>query len=403
MVQLMLAGFGGGHQQGGRNGHGGQPATGAGNVESARGIECYHVNARISDTLQDIGHVRCAKFLMLVAYCLQAIWFRFRYGVKNFYYIPAPGKHTALYRDWLVMFLCRPFFKRVVLHWHAAGLGKWLEREVQIRTRSLTFLAYKHVDLSIVLSHFNLSDAEKLLPKRVLKVPNGIPDPCPDYETLVLPRRRARLTVRRKLLAGEPPSPADLAMAGDRPEVIKVLFLGHCMRQKGLFDALEAVELANEHFVRNALPLRVHLTAAGEFVDAAERTEFERRIQPRGGLEIATYRGFVSGADKRTVLMDSDCLCFPTYYSAESFGLVLVEAMAFGLPIVATRWRALPELFPPNYPGLVDVRAPDQAAAALRGLMVSPTGEDLRQLFIQRFTLDRFLENLAGALHHLEG
>ena len=49
---------------------------------------------------------------------------------------PAPGKHSALYRDWLVMLLCRPFFKRLVLHWHAAGLAKWLETAVQIRCRS---------------------------------------------------------------------------------------------------------------------------------------------------------------------------------------------------------------------------------------------------------------------------
>ena len=47
--------------------------------------------------------------------------------MKNFYYVPAPGKRVALYRDWLVMLLCRPFFKNIILHWHAAGLAKWLE------------------------------------------------------------------------------------------------------------------------------------------------------------------------------------------------------------------------------------------------------------------------------------
>src|ERR1051325_1604143 len=123
MVQLMLDGFDGDRRR--------RPTAG-----SAHGVHCYHVNARISKKLEDIGDFRFGKFLLLLGYCAQAIWYRFRYGVENFYYIPAPGKKSALYRDWLVMFLCRPFFKRLILHWHAAGLAKWLEMSVQIRSRS---------------------------------------------------------------------------------------------------------------------------------------------------------------------------------------------------------------------------------------------------------------------------
>jgi len=61
-------------------------------------------------------------------------------------YIPAPGKRSAMYRDWVVMFICRRFFKRVILHWHAAGLAKWLETSVQIRSRALTYRVMKQVD-----------------------------------------------------------------------------------------------------------------------------------------------------------------------------------------------------------------------------------------------------------------
>ena len=42
-------------------------------------------------------------------------------ALKIFYYVPAPGKRVALYRDWLVMFICRPFFSGVILHWHAVA------------------------------------------------------------------------------------------------------------------------------------------------------------------------------------------------------------------------------------------------------------------------------------------
>jgi hypothetical protein len=85
--------------------------------------------------------------LLIFWFCLQAIWLRCRHGVKNFYYIPAPGKRVALYRDWLVMLFCRPFFKNVILHWHAAGLAKWLETEAIISFRAATYRLFKPVGL----------------------------------------------------------------------------------------------------------------------------------------------------------------------------------------------------------------------------------------------------------------
>ncbi len=109
------------------------------------------------------------------------------------------------------MFCCRPFFSKVILHWHAAGLANWLETAVRMRTRSLTYQMLKEVDLSIVLSDFNRADAEKLLPKKVAVVPVGIPDPCPQFDSQILPRREGRVAARVKLLAGQPLSPAELA------------------------------------------------------------------------------------------------------------------------------------------------------------------------------------------------
>src|SRR5436309_8554848 len=126
MVQLMLEGFGGDRRHSRQGSHDAGTSS-----EKEFHLECYHVNARLSQKLEDIGDLRIGKFVLLLGYCAQAIWCRFRYGVTTLYYIPAPGKRSALLRDWMVMFICRPFFKRIVLHWHAAGLAKWLETAVQ--------------------------------------------------------------------------------------------------------------------------------------------------------------------------------------------------------------------------------------------------------------------------------
>ncbi|HPY31407.1 MAG TPA: glycosyltransferase family 4 protein [Verrucomicrobiota bacterium] len=403
MVQLLLDGFGGDCRRGGR--------------PSPHGIECYHVNARFSKHLEDIGNFRLTKLILLLEYCLAAIFVRFRHGVRNFYYVPAPGKKSALWRDWLVMALCRPFFTRIILHWHAAGLAKWLETEQRISVRALTYRLMKSVDLSIVLSRYNLLDAEKLLARQVRVIGNGIPDPCPGYEQEIWPRRQARAAARSKLLAGKQLTAADRQQTGEDPQLLRVLFLAHCTREKGLFDTLEAVALANARLAAIRSPVRVHLTVAGSFLSPLEQLEFEQRItqsdlQLSPGTGVVTssspsqscvcYVGFVTGSEKHRTFTQSDCFCFPTYYYAESFGLVILEAMAYGLPIVASRWRSIPELLPPDFPGLVPPCNPAAVATALVDLATTPSTDTLRTHFLEHYSLEQYLNNLATAIRALE-
>ena len=168
-IQRMLDGFGGDCRKS-RN----RPAA-----RNGYGIECYHVNARCAKTSEDTRNFRCHRPLFILFHCLQAIWCRFRYGVTNFYYVPASGGRAALYCDWLVMFVCRPFFKKTIFHWHNAGLAKWLETVVQIRARSMTYRLMKNADMSIVLSDYGRRDAEKLMPLRVAVVAGDIPELAP--------------------------------------------------------------------------------------------------------------------------------------------------------------------------------------------------------------------------------
>jgi len=389
MVQLILAGFGGDRRKSG---------PGAGTMPGD--IDCYHVDVRVSRSLEDIGRMRLGKVARLLGCCFEAIWVRFRYGVENFYYIPAPGKRSAVYRDWLVMLLCRPFFKRLVLHWEAAGLGRWLDDPAQGQLRRITCGVLKHADVSIVLSEYNRYDAEKVDSRQIRIVHNGIPDPCPDFEKTVLPRRLARLEARRRLVQGQPQQQVQSEATGNDPHLFRLLFLGHCTREKGLFDALSGLAMVNERLAREKSPIRVHLTVAGEFADAKERSEFERISR---GNAFLVHAGFVSGESKTRLLVESDCLCFPTFHYAESFGIVLIEAMAFGLSIVAARWRAVPELFPPGYPGLVEIQSPGQIAEALIGFVDTDSSRALREIFLQRFTVEKFLSGLAEAFHQVEG
>ena len=381
MVQIMLEGLGGDARRRKTK------------SPLALGVDCYHVNARFSRSLEDVGEFQGAKILLIFWFCLQAIWLRFRHGVKNFYYIPAPGKRVALYRDWLVMLFCRPFFKRVILHWHAAGMAKWLECSTPIASRAATYRLFRPVDLSIVLSRYNFADAEKLLSRRVQVVNNGIPDPCPDFDTTLLPHRLEDLALRKKIFAGELPA---------APVTVKVLFLAHCTREKGIFAASQGVLRANRELAARRLPMQLKLITAGNFITSEEKSEFDRLREDSTFAATVSHLGFVSGEQKFRLLREAGLFLFPTRYLGENQPVNLIEAMAFGLPIVTTRWRSLPEMLPPDYPGLVNDQNPDDIAVTILKVLAEKSGAGVREHFCKQFTLERHLADLAAAIRSVE-
>jgi len=381
MVQLMLEGLGGDV----RRRKSSEPLP--------LGVECYHVNARFSRSLQEVGEFQGTKILLIFWYCMQAVWLRIRYGVTNLYYVPAPGKRVALYRDWLVMALCRPFFKNIILHWHAAGLAKWLETATNIGSRTTTYRLFRPVDLSIVLSRYNFADAEKLLSRRIRVVNNGIPDPCPNFDASLRSVRQERFAERRRILAGEIPAVA---------LTVNVLFLAHCTREKGIFAAAEAVVRANQELVARKLPMQLKLAVAGNFVTYNEKAEFERLLEDPLYAMAVKYHGFVGGERKNQLLREADLFLFPTCYLGENQPVNLIEAMAFGVPVVTTRWRSLPEMLPPDYPGLVNGQDAGEICAAILRVLSERSGERLRGHFLERFTLERHLADLAAAIRSVE-
>jgi glycosyltransferase involved in cell wall biosynthesis len=360
------------------------------------GIECYHVNARFSKTLEDVGELQAGKTLLILFYCLQALWCRFRYGVKVFYYVPAPGKAVALYRDWIIMFFCRPFFEKIIFHWHGGGLAKWLETSAQNQTRSFTYHLMRDADLSIVLTELGRGDAEKLTARRIAVIPSGVPDSCPHFAESLLARRRLRATTLKGILSGE------ITPANPLGTLVNVLFIATCTRQKGLFDAVEGVMLANQAAEAKKSPLRFRLSIIGAFASNAEEKELREFIRRQNLQDAVVILGFVSEERKTQELRNADVFCFPTYYPAEGQPASLVEALAFGLPVITTRWRAIPEMLPENYPGLVDIKSPAQIAEKLTLVCASDVSLSLRETFLRRFTFDHHLANMSKALRSVE-
>lgn len=334
----------------------------------AHGIEVTHVDLRLSRAATEIGRWQPGKIAAVIDACVHALFERFRAGCDTLYYVPAPGKRGALYRDWVVMLLCRPFFRRLVFHWHAAGLGEWLRTRATGPERVLTRLLLGRADLAIVLGESLRDDATTLAAKSVAVVPNGIADPAPDFDSV--PRNR-------------PPPGAPF----------EVLFLGLCSEDKGLFAAAEAVLAAN----RQAGAGTFRLTAAGAFPDAATAGRFAALARAHPGA--LRHVGFVAGEAKRALLAASHCLCLPTRYPHEGQPLVVLEALAAGLPAIVSRWRGLPDLVTPATGRLVPPADPAALANALVALRAAPPDPAAcRDVFLRRHTREQHLAQLAAAL-----
>ena len=144
-------------------------------------------------------------------------------------------------------------------------------------------------------------------------------------------------------------------------ERLRLMFVGNVIERKGLrylFQAL--VRLPNSNF---------ELDVVGDTQDEPDHmTEIKALIEDYGLSGRVTFHGHVTDREqlKRLYRM-ADVFVLPSLY--ETFGIVLLEAMSFGLPIVTTTAGAIPELVKGNENGLlVPPRDPAALAIALRQL-----------------------------------
>lgn len=352
-------------------------------------LRVFHIDARVSRDIADVGATRPTKLLSLALFCLRAVGLRVRHGIEVFYYVPASPARAPMMRDWIVMALCRWAFPRVVFHWHAGGLSGWLRDKASPWERALTRWLLGRHHLSIVLRPYHRRDAEYLAARNILVLPNAVPDPCPDFETTLRSRRQAAAAARQAASASPAGSPA---------HTVRLLYLSLVRREKGIFELLEAVARANASL--QGRPVRFELTVAGEFASPADRQRFEERVRQAdlaGPAPAVRYVGFAAGSAKDRLLRESECLCFPTLLP-EGFPLTLAEAMAYGLPLVVSNHLDLPEVLPPGYPG---VFAAGNAGDLARRLIEFLSREDdprLRAWYLDNLSPAPFLHRLREAL-----
>ena len=130
-----------------------------------------------------------------------------------------------------------------------------------------------------------------------------------------------------------------------------VLWVGRFAADKGAHLAIDAARAAGRRIV-----------LAGKLVEATEHAYFEEYIRPRLGPD-ARYEGEADSVRKRQLMAAARCLLFPITWQ-EPFGLVMIEAMACGTPVVALGLGSVPEVVVDGVTGFVR-RFPHELPAAI--------------------------------------
>jgi glycosyltransferase involved in cell wall biosynthesis len=143
--------------------------------------------------------------------------------------------------------------------------------------------------------------------------------------------------------------PSTFPFRADKEEF--VLFLGRMHPNKGAHLAIDAARAAG-------LPI----VLAGKCSEQVELAYLEQEIKPRLGKDTELF-GVADAAAKRDLLSRACAMLFPICWE-EPFGLVLIEAMACGTPVVALRRGSVPEIIVNGVTGII-CDAPSQLPEAV--------------------------------------
>jgi glycosyltransferase involved in cell wall biosynthesis len=332
-------------------------------------VRLFHVRLAFSESMQSVGRVEVRKALHLLAVAARAIRLRFRHDIRVLYYSPAGPNLVPVLRDMLLLSLLRPFFPRTIYHFHAAGLSEFLATRPQW-FRCLACAVYGQPDGAVQTSGLNPPD-EYFRARRVAVIPNGL----------------ANVAFHGDLEPNGGPARAQAKRT-------RILYVGILGESKGVMVLLEATRI----LARLRGDFSVWLM--GQFTSAAFERAARDFCQEHGLDDVVSFLGPLVGDAKWDRFRRPDILCFPSFFESESFGNVAVEAMMFGLPVVATRWRGIPDVVDDGVTGLmVPVRDPAALATALERLIRNPDlrlelGAAGRRKYGDGYTLDRHLERL---------
>lgn len=348
---------------------------------AVRGLEGVGCDVAVVDTMPSSRSHVSGRFGLGRAMEIIGVLWSSRREIRNcdVVYFMLSTSTVGVLKDFLLGLLAKAYGKPLVGHLHGGGEAAFY-RDAGTLKRLLVRASRRLVSRIIVLGQLLRNEYAYLGPGTdVVVVPNGLPP------------------------ESEPEDYAPKSLSGG--EVVSLLYLSNMMPSKGYLALLDACAVLKTRGVR------FRCVFCGAFVDAViageeDNTEeaFREKVKRLGVEREVSYRGVVRGAEKRRVLSDAHIFVLPTAYPWEGQPISIIEAMSWGMPVIASRHKGIPEQVDDRASGILldDVDA-NAIADAVMELAANETtyakyGRCARKSYEDRFTEIAFVRNLREAL-----
>lgn len=333
------------------------------------GVDLYFVPMSFSSDMDEIGRFRWKKLFRLPV-LVGKIWkARFTTGSRILYYPPGGESLTGICRDASVLICCRMLFNKTLFHVHAggftdvAGQTPWL-------VRKLAFMAYNKPDVVIQLTKKSPPDAKRIHAREIVCIPNGLSDEAGDINF----------------------------SSRSSNNVVRLLYIGVVGPSKGIVVLLNAcAELARRN-------VDFTISIVGRFYSPEFECTCREFVKEHHLENCVVFTGVLIGDDKWRLFRESDIFCFPTHFESENQSLVILEAMQFGLPCVASDWRGISSMIKDGENGfLVPIKCPVALADKIAVLahdheLRVKMGVQSRKRFLEQFTEQIWRKNMNRVL-----
>jgi glycosyltransferase involved in cell wall biosynthesis len=321
------------------------------------------------DDLANRGRLSLHNLRLAMRHAALAAW-KLRRKEVAVVYVPIAQEFPALFRDMVFITIARLARRPVVLHLHGGMFRDFYSRQTPI-LKWMTRATVGRATVGIVLTERLRPALECVVPAdRVVCVANGVS-----------------------------PAPAAIGRVDDR---VHVMFLSSLFPWKGTHLFIEAFARATEG------RSDVIGTLAGTWPSAEVRERTLAFADSLGIRDRLTFPGVVDLDEKRRLMGTADIFCF-TSLVPEGQPLVILEAMAAGLPVVAFDWPGIADTVLEGETGvLLEDRSSDAVADALRVLIEDAAerrrlGEAGRARYELLYTQEAFGRRVIGVLRPLLG
>lgn len=273
----------------------------------------------------------------------------------------------ALYRDTIYATMFKLLDCKILYHLRTQGVKKQSEQSA-IKRRMFRFV-FRNTQV-VCLSEYMAKDIQNVYSGTPIVVNNGVEDVSHKYPIKSSPKS-ART---------------------------EILFVGHLWKFKGIYELLEALSLLKS---KN---LEFHATIVGPEGDVLI-TDLVSRTRDLDLQDHVLIAGPKEGDEKHQLFRDADIFVLPTHW--EAFPGVILEAMQFSLPVVATREGAIPEIVDDGDTGLlIHKQDANDLAEKLKQMITDPLLREAMGLkgrikFEQRYALNLFEKNMKASFEHV--